>query len=232
MEEIYKMLEKSWSLETCFPSGQNLWTKENPSFGQCAITALILNDLFGGKIMRCMWGNNSHYYNFINDELVDFTKDQFIGETPDYKNGEERTREYLLSSEDTKKRYEILLKKVYENLCDYTFERINSDTRIDKNYLNTIAYFNTFEIDCFDSSKDYEDIQFDLAAQNTGNIFSYRYLKNTDEYIMIDNPMLYSANQRFCEIPKSQLEKIFKVGKDNEVNIKSITKLEKSRGSK
>lgn len=138
MEEIYKILEKSWSAETCFPNGQKLWTEENPSFGQCAITALVLNDLLGGKIMRCMCGKTSHYYNFINDEIVDFTKDQFIGEIPDYDKGEERTREYLLSSEDTKNRYEKLLKKVYENLGNYTSDNVNITSKIKKKYLNQI----------------------------------------------------------------------------------------------
>ena len=56
-------------------------------------------------IMRCITPSGSHYYNLIDNKIVDLTVEQFLGEIPDYDNGEERTREYLLSSEDTKNRY-------------------------------------------------------------------------------------------------------------------------------
>ena len=109
IRELKQLLMQSWNLETCSPGLRDKWDEENPSLGQCAITALIVNDFFGGKIMRCMSSSGSHYYNIIDDELVDLTVEQFLGEIPQYENGEERTREYLLSNEDTKNRYEKLL---------------------------------------------------------------------------------------------------------------------------
>ena len=109
IRELKQLLIQSWDLRTCSPGLRDKWNKENPSLGQCAITALIVNDFFGGKIMRCMASSGSHYYNIIDDELVDLTVEQFLGEIPQYENGEERTREYLLSNEDTKNRYEKLL---------------------------------------------------------------------------------------------------------------------------
>lgn len=116
IEYLKKYLGDCWSYETCSPSLKNIWSKDNPSLGQCAITALIVNDLFGGKIMRCMASSGSHYYNLINDAIVDLTEEQFLGETPLYSEGCERTREYLLSNEDTKERYILLSNLLKQNI--------------------------------------------------------------------------------------------------------------------
>lgn len=112
--QLKQLLIKSWDLETCSPGLKDKWSEANPSLGQCAITALIVNDFFGGKIMRCMASSGSHYYNIIDDELIDLTVEQFLGEIPQYEHGEERTREYLLSNEDTKNRYVLLNKNLQE----------------------------------------------------------------------------------------------------------------------
>ena len=71
--ELKQLLIKSWNRDTCSKGLRDKWSNENPSLGQCAITALIVNDFFGGKIMRCIASSGSHYYNIINDELVDLT---------------------------------------------------------------------------------------------------------------------------------------------------------------
>ncbi len=117
VSELKNLLMQSWSVETCAPGLRSEWNEENPSLGQCAITALIVNDYFGGKIMRCMASSGSHYYNIIvDDSLVDLTVEQFLGEIPDYANGEERTREYLLGNEDTKNRYLLLNRHLQANI--------------------------------------------------------------------------------------------------------------------
>jgi histone deacetylase complex regulatory component SIN3 len=114
VDKLKNILIDAWSKETCSPGLRNEWSKENPSLGQCAVTALIVNDFFGGEIMRCMASSGSHYYNMIDNELVDLTKEQFLGEEPLYDDGKERTREYLLGNEDTKKRYLLLKKNLLE----------------------------------------------------------------------------------------------------------------------
>ncbi len=106
--ELKQLLIQSWDLQTCSPELRDKWTEENPSLGQCAITTLIVNDFFGGKIIRCMASSGIHYYNIIDDEFVDLTVEQFLGEIPQYEHGEEITRDYLLSNEDTKNRYVLL----------------------------------------------------------------------------------------------------------------------------
>ncbi len=115
---LKRVLNMAWSKETCVPSLRDNYNDENKSLGQCAITALVVNDYFGGKIMRCMASTGSHYYNMIDDEIVDLTVEQFMGEIPLYAEGAERTREYLLSNDDTKSRYLLLLKNVKEILSN------------------------------------------------------------------------------------------------------------------
>jgi hypothetical protein len=111
--ELKSYLIDSWKKETCASGLRDEWSEENPSLGQCAITSLIVNDYFGGKIMRCMASTGSHYYNLIDNELIDLTFEQFQGEIPQYEQGQERTREYLLGNEDTRNRY-LLLKSNLE----------------------------------------------------------------------------------------------------------------------
>ena len=109
LKTLKKLLKKSWTVDTCIKSSREEWSADNYSLGQCDITALIVNDYFGGKIMRVMTNYGSHYYNLIDNNIIDLTVEQFSGEIPKYQRGEERSRTYLLSNEDTKKRYIELL---------------------------------------------------------------------------------------------------------------------------
>lgn len=94
------------------------------------------------------------------------------------------------------------------------FEKINSDERIDRKYLETIADFCTFEIDYYCDFIDCEIIEFDLAAQNTGNIFCYKYVKDMDEYFLIEKPLAFTMKTSDYQIPKKVLDGIFSVGRD------------------
>lgn len=118
LEEVIRIIELSYSKETCYPNLRDKWCEENKTLGHCAITALVVNDFVGGKIMRCMSETGSHYYNLINNEIVDLTFSQFK-ELPDYEHSEERTREYILSNDDTKNRYKILLNNVKDNFIKF-----------------------------------------------------------------------------------------------------------------
>lgn len=118
-KEIFEIISKSWSKETCYPALQKDWTVENSSLGQCAITSLIVNDFCGGKIMRCMVNGISHYYNLIDDSIIDLTASQFNGIIIEYNLSEERSREYLLSNDETKSRYKLLLNTTKSNFIKY-----------------------------------------------------------------------------------------------------------------
>ena len=125
IEDLKQLLYCSWGKQTCSPSFRREWNEDNPSLGQCAITSLIVNDYFGGKIMRCMASTGSHYYNLIDDKIVDLTVEQFLGEIPDYEHGEERAREYLLDNDDTKNRYLLLCSNLRKTIEEEDLMREN-----------------------------------------------------------------------------------------------------------
>lgn len=123
---LEKALLKSWSKETSYFPAE--WNELNPSFGQCAITALIVNDYFGGDIVwsEAILPNGqkiSHFFNMVKGKEVDLTHSQFPEGTIVPKGVEKKkdfasTREFMLSSDNTKKRYELLKEKV-RNCLEY-----------------------------------------------------------------------------------------------------------------
>ena len=88
---------------------------------ESGVSALIVNDYFEGKIMRCKLNNKDYYFNLINNKeldrnvVVDFTLSIFH-EMPNYKYVEEINRETLLLDKNIKKKYIIVLNNINENL--------------------------------------------------------------------------------------------------------------------
>ena len=77
VETLAKILKEAWSRETsCWPEK---WTSENPALGQCFVTALIVQDFFGGEIIRAkVPGLGYHYFNRLpNGKEIDLTYSQF-----------------------------------------------------------------------------------------------------------------------------------------------------------
>ncbi len=116
-EALQKTLPRfraAWCPDTASPGDMKRWTPNNPTVGQCAVTALLVQDLFGGKLLRSVVeGFGSHYYNLLpSGETLDLTHDQFPEGTV-VPGGEERDREYVLDSPGainarTRERYELL----------------------------------------------------------------------------------------------------------------------------
>jgi hypothetical protein len=79
-QRIRIALEKSWSGKTSVIYSPDAF----PSYGQCAQTAILIQERFGGEILRTTgWhGRGNHFYNRIDGKRVDFTADQFT--MPDY----------------------------------------------------------------------------------------------------------------------------------------------------
>src|SRR5215831_16155144 len=71
-EQVRAALLASWSLET---SGK--WLADNPARGQCNVTALLINELFGGEILKTPLPEGDHFYNRIDGERIDLTASQF-----------------------------------------------------------------------------------------------------------------------------------------------------------
>ncbi len=78
LKKLENALRKSWSKKTCYEKVQENWKKEIPETGQCAVTALIINDYLGGEIVRSDTNTGvSHFWNIVDGVDVDLTKNQF-----------------------------------------------------------------------------------------------------------------------------------------------------------
>jgi len=118
LDKLKNALLKSWNKETAMGG----WMAENPSLNQCAVTALVVQDFFGGDLLRCkMTNGDSHYWNRLpNGDEVDLTYEQFthIEGKPMKETTVVRERQYVLSFPNTMLRYGILLQGVAKQLCE------------------------------------------------------------------------------------------------------------------
>ncbi len=116
---LTKVIQKAWGKDTCYPPSAKDWTQENPAFGQCAITALIVQDYYSGNLLYCE--HNHHYWNELpNNKEVDLSESQFKHGVIVCKD-EVRSREYVLNSKagkeaNTPVRYRILKQRIKQNL--------------------------------------------------------------------------------------------------------------------
>lgn len=94
-------------------SGGKGWTKENPTWGHCAVASLLAQREFGGELLRislegtAFAAGGSHYFNrFPDGRTADLTETQFGGrlamEAIPFGT---RTREYVIGGADTRSRY-------------------------------------------------------------------------------------------------------------------------------
>lgn len=115
---LKRALLMCWDRDTASPGDQSRWTSDRPSVGQCAVTALMVQDLMGGQIVKAMVeGFGSHYWNRLDSgQEVDLTRDQFPPETV-IPPGQPVERDYLMKHErsigaGTPQRYRLLSRRV------------------------------------------------------------------------------------------------------------------------
>lgn len=101
-------LKTAWGKDTSHQDSVEAWSKTNRTAGQCAITSLVINDALGGEIAKIKVGDVGHYFNLIDNEIIDLTKEQFSELEMSYDNYEVKSRDKLLEDDDTRKRYELL----------------------------------------------------------------------------------------------------------------------------
>jgi hypothetical protein len=83
LEALRVAIRASWCLETCDPVDAAHWTPDNPSRGQCAASALVVHDFFGGQLLEAevLFDDGSrqgfHYWNRLAIGDVDLTSEQF-----------------------------------------------------------------------------------------------------------------------------------------------------------
>lgn len=75
--DLYDKLLKIWSVDTCAPRLRPEWSEENPTLGQCSITAFLAQDIFGGDVYGVKTGSGIHCYNVVNGISFDLTSEQF-----------------------------------------------------------------------------------------------------------------------------------------------------------
>lgn len=114
---LVNLLKACWCAETS--ASPQEWAASNPAWGQCAVTALVVDNIFHARIVKCeatlpCGRTIGHYYNVVDGQAVDLTRDQFPQGTI-FTKGEARrqgfatTREYLLSAATTRARYDRLM---------------------------------------------------------------------------------------------------------------------------
>ena len=110
LEEIAARLRAAWSADTS--ADADGWSPENPAYGQCAVTALVVQDHLGGDLRRGVVDGVSHYWNRLPDgSEVDLTIEQFPpGSTAT--DAVDRTRDYVLGHPATVARYAALRARV------------------------------------------------------------------------------------------------------------------------
>ncbi len=116
LNDLFGILLKSWDKETAYPTSKIDYIKDNdPTYGQCSITAIIVNDMFGGTIHKIkIEGGGTHYFNKIDGHYIDLTKDQFDLYNIDikYEPNEEVTKENCINDESTLNRYNLLKQNI------------------------------------------------------------------------------------------------------------------------
>jgi hypothetical protein len=112
LDEVVRALKASWDAET---SSDPTWAASDPSRGQCAVSALVIQDEFGGDLIRAVVEGVSHYWNRLpNGSEVDVTRDQFDRWYPI--DEAVRDRAYVLSFAETTARYATLRRRVHDRL--------------------------------------------------------------------------------------------------------------------
>jgi hypothetical protein len=85
LAEIDRVLRASCAADTCAAddAGRAAWTADNPAWGHCDVTALVVNDILGGDLMvgEVHVDGERHGYHWWNRLAtgveIDLTRDQF-----------------------------------------------------------------------------------------------------------------------------------------------------------
>jgi hypothetical protein len=101
---LYRRLTKAWSSETS--SG---WRLDNPACGQCSVTALVVQDLLGGELLKTRVGGAWHFYNRIDGRRWDLTVSQFA--TPIGYDDLPSSRQEALA-DTSRQRYAVLVERL------------------------------------------------------------------------------------------------------------------------
>ena len=115
--DLYDALKPLWCADTCAPRMQADWTPENPTLGQCSITAFLAQDIFGGVVYGVpLKDGGFHCFNAVGDRVFDLTSEQFGDGKLSYDGCPEQLRRVHFAKEEKRLRYERLKRALLESL--------------------------------------------------------------------------------------------------------------------
>lgn len=107
--DYYDLLSEIWCAETCAPRMRQDWTEENRTLGQCSVTAFLMQDIYGGKVLGVpLEDGNFHCFNEAGGCVFDLTSEQFGNRELCYENCPEQDRRVHFAKEEKRLRYEKL----------------------------------------------------------------------------------------------------------------------------
>ncbi|MBP5610808.1 MAG: hypothetical protein J6X72_05670 [Clostridia bacterium] len=111
--DYYDLLSRVWCRETCAARMRGEWSEDNKTWGQCTITAFLLQDIYGGRVYGVkLPDGNYHSFNVVENCLFDLTSEQFGDRPPALSDLSEQSRETHFANEEKKLRYELLKTKL------------------------------------------------------------------------------------------------------------------------
>ena len=115
--DYYDILTDIWTAETCAPRLRDAWSPNNRTWGQCSITAFLMQDMFGGKVYGIPRSDGSfHCFNDVDGCVFDLTSEQFGDEILDYSGCPEQLRDVHFAKEEKRLRYELLKEGLMKKL--------------------------------------------------------------------------------------------------------------------
>ncbi len=116
---LYDLLTRAWCEYTCAPRLRPKWSAQDPTVGQCSVTAFLAQDVFGGKVYGIPRPDGSfHCYNEAGGRVFDLTSEQFAGEELSYEDNPEQSREVHFAKREKYERYLYLRGKLEELLAE------------------------------------------------------------------------------------------------------------------
>lgn len=111
------LIRRAWNRSTS--ASPETWTRACRARGQCAITAIVVQDCIGGMLVRTVAtlpdGTEVSHYATMHEHgvIIDLTDSQFPEGTT-FGPWEERTREYVFSFPETVVRYQTIIRRLNE----------------------------------------------------------------------------------------------------------------------
>ena len=114
--DLYDALKRCWCAETCAPRLRPNWTPDNPSLGQCSISAFLAQDLMGGEVYGVpLEEGGVHCYNVVDGHVFDLASEQFGDRVLCYENNPVQSREAHFADADKYARYLLLWERLKED---------------------------------------------------------------------------------------------------------------------